>query len=290
MVEASGQEGKETADVVFLATPDGVGMKEARQYLERGSRVIDFSGDFRFRDVALHRDWYGIEHCSPDLLGEAVYGLPELHRFEIRTARLVANPGCFAAAAVLGWAPAVAYGLVDPKSLVCDAKSGVSGAGKKPQSIHHFPARNENLNAYKIVGHRHTGEIEVQLSGLAKEEVRVTFTPHVGPWTRGILCTLYGTLCQAITAEEAKDVYIEYYRDQRFIRVHRDESGSGLLGVRGTNFCDLTIAVDKRAGRLVVVSCLDNLMKGQAGNALQNMNVMFGLEESTGLWDFGRYP
>lgn len=291
MVQASGQEKEEEPpDVVFLATPDGVGMQEARRYLEQGIRVIDFSGDFRFRDPSLHQAWYGMEHSSPDLLEKAVYGLPELHRSEIAQAHLVANPGCFAAAALLGWAPAIAEGIVVPDSLICDAKSGVSGAGKKPEPAHHFPARNENLNAYKIVGHRHTGEIENQLSQLSNEEVRVTFTPQVGPWTRGILCTLYGTLRQEVTEEEARELYTEYYRPHPFVRVSRESHCFGLLGVRGTNFCDLTLCVDKRAGRLVVVSCLDNLMKGQAGNALQNMNLMFGLEENIGLWNFARYP
>jgi N-acetyl-gamma-glutamyl-phosphate reductase len=291
MVQASGQEEEEESlDVVFLATPDGVGMYEARRYLERGIRVIDFSGDFRFHDATLHRAWYGMEHGSPDLLEKAVYGLPELHRSEIALAHLVANPGCFAAAALLGWAPAVAEGLVIPSSLICDAKSGVSGAGKRPVPLHHFPARNENLNAYKIVGHRHTGEIETQLSKLAGEEVRVTFTPQVGPWTRGILCTLYGTLSREVTEKEARDLYTDYYRAHPFVRINQDGNCFGLLGVRGTNFCDITVCVDKRAGRLVVVSCLDNLMKGQAGNALQNMNLMFGLEEDMGLWDFARYP
>jgi N-acetyl-gamma-glutamyl-phosphate reductase len=290
-VQVAGQESEEEPpDVVFLATPDGVGMQAARGYLEQGVRVIDYSGDFRFRDVAVHRAWYGIEHRSPDLLPEAVYGLPELHREEIAAARLVANPGCFAAAAVLGLLPAVTEGLVDPASLICDAKSGVSGAGKKPNATHHYPARNENLNAYKIVGHRHTAEIEAQLSGAAGTEMRVTFTPQVGPWTRGILCTLYGTLTRQVAAKEARALYADYYAAEPFVRVGREEECAGLLAVRGTNFCDLTVTVDERAGRLVVVSCLDNLVKGQAGNALQNMNVMFGLEETMGLWDYGMYP
>jgi len=291
-VQVAGQEQDSAPpDVVFFATPDGVAMREARAYLERGIKVIDYSGDFRFHEASAHDTWYGrTPHTDPDLLPRAVYGLPELHREAIARADLVANPGCFAAGILLGLAPALKNHLVDLDTLIADGKSGVSGAGKKPNPTHHFPARNENINAYRIVGHQHLGEMEEQLSQLAGREVKLTFTPHVGPWTRGILSTLYGTLLEDLSAAEARALYAEFYAAEPFVRVRPDGECPGVLSVRGSNFCELTVNVDPRTRRLVVVSCLDNLVKGQAGNALQNMNLLFGLNETTGLEHYGTYP
>lgn len=290
-VQAPGEEvEEEKPDVVFFATPDGVAMQEARRYLEQGIKVIDYSGDFRFRTAQEHDAWYPIPHTAPDLLEQAVYGLPELNREAIRQANLVANPGCFAVAALLGWTPAVAEGLLDLSSLVCDAKTGVSGAGKKPVATHHFPARNENMNAYRIVGHRHAGEIEQELGRWAGRPLRISFVPQVVPLTRGIMACLYGRLLRSVRAEEVRELYREFYRHSPFVRVREGEECPGVLAVRMSNFCDLTIVVDQRTERLIVISCLDNLVKGQAGNALQNMNLMFGLDERLGLWDFGKYP
>ncbi|HIE52992.1 MAG TPA: N-acetyl-gamma-glutamyl-phosphate reductase [Armatimonadetes bacterium] len=291
VVQVAGEEEDEVQpDLVFMATPDGVGMSLAKDYLERGVKVIDYSGDFRFRDPAEHQRWYGFEHQAPDLLPRAVYGLPELNRTAIAQADLVANPGCFAVGAILGWLPAVKADLVELDSLICDGKSGVSGAGKKPTPVHHFPVRNENLSAYSIVGHRHTGEIEAQLTLVVERPIRVTFTPQVGPWTRGILSTLYGTLRREISATEVRALYEEFYRKEPFVRILPEGENPGLLSVRASNFCDLSVHVDPRTRRLIVITCLDNLMKGQAGNALQNMNLMFGLPETMGLERPAVYP
>lgn len=290
-VQVAGEEMEsEVPDVVFMAVPDGVAMCTSRQYLDTGAKVIDFSADFRLKDLAVHNQFYNLDHAAPDLASEAVYGLTELHREEVRSARLVANPGCFVAGCLLGFAPAVTSGLIRTETLIADAKSGVSGAGRKPTPDHHFSARNENMNAYKIVGHRHTPEIEQELSLLAKTPVSLSFTPHVVPITRGIVSTLYGTLTSALSEEEARQVYREFYAGEPFIRVMPDGNSPGTLAVRGSNFCDISVNVDKHTNRLVVVTCLDNLMKGQAGSALQNMNVMFGLEETTALRSPALYP
>ena len=285
----------EPADVVFFATPDKVGMTAARGELTKGAKVIDYSGDFRFTTAEAYADYatrIGKEpsHASPDLLGRNVYGLAELHRDEIRKTDLVGNPGCFACSCILGMAPAAKHRLVEPYSIICDCKTGVSGAGKKVNATYHYPARYEQMNAYKLSGHQHVCEVEHELSLLAGTDIKVTFTAQVVPVCRGILSTLYGNLTRPSTEAELVALYRDFFKDSPFVRVYGSTAAIGTLNVRGTNFCNLIISVDARVHRLRIVAHIDNLMKGQAGSALQNMNLMFGLPENTGLNRPGIYP
>lgn len=287
---------REPAEAVFFATPDGVGMAQARAELARGARVVDYSGDFRFNtldDYAEYARRLGRSpvHQAPDLLPETVYGLPELRRTDYRDGqRLVGNPGCFAVSCLLGLAPAVHRGLVDLNSLICDCKTGVSGAGKKASPLHHYPARYDQMNAYRLSGHQHVMEVERELGRLAGRPVQVTMTAQVVPVCRGILSCLYGTLADGVTPETVREAYRDFHGKNGFVRLRGPDSGVGTQHVRGSNFCDLIVDVDARTRRLRVVSHIDNLMKGQAGNALQNMNLLFGLPESMGLDHPGAYP
>jgi len=286
----------DSVDVVFSATPDGVAMRLARQCVAAGVRLIDYSGDFRFNTNDAYEGYAtrigrDPRHAAPDLLERSVYGLAELHREAIAGASLVGNPGCFAVSCILGLAPAVKAGLVDTDTLICDAKTGVSGAGIKPQLTFHYPLRYENMNAYKIGGHQHVVELERELSLIAGREVRVTLTTQVVPLTRGIMSILYGKLVRgSTTAQDVHDAYAAFYAGAPFVRVERPGVPVSNNDVRGSNFCVLSTNVDERTGQMIVVSHIDNLMKGQAGSALQNMNLMFGLEETTGLWRPPYYP
>ncbi len=257
--------------------------------------MIDYSGDFRFDSAEAYAEYatrIGLdpEHRAPDLLPESVYGLAELHREAIAGARLVGNPGCFAVSCILGLAPAVRDGLVEPGSLICDCKTGVSGAGKKPAAVFHYPARYENMNAYKLAGHQHVCEVERELGQLAGRPLRLTFTAQVVPVCRGILSCCYGTLTGGATPERVLESYRAFHAGNTFVRVLGRDAGVGTVHVRGTNYCNLIVDVDERTGRLRVVSHIDNLVKGQAGNALQNMNLLFGLPERAGLERPGQYP
>ena len=283
-------------DVVFMATPDGVGMTLAAAELARGAKVIDYSGDFRFDTPEAYADYAtrigrSPEHAAPELLAEAVYGLSELRRGAIGPGtRIVGNPGCFAVSCLLGLAPAVDAGLVAADGIVCDCKTGVSGAGRKPSASFHYPARYEHMNAYKLAGHQHVCEIERELGRLAGGEVRVTFTAHVVPMCRGILSTLYGTLQAPADEDDVRAVYDAFYAGSPFVRTYPSTAAIGSPHVRGTNGCKLVISTDARTERLRVVSYIDNLVKGQAGSALQNMNLLFGLPENAGLDRVAMYP
>lgn len=282
-------------DVVFFATPDGVGQREARFWLDKGVRIIDYSGDFRFNDFETYKGYAARigkpqDHVSPDLLGRSSYGLAELHRKEISRADLVGNPGCFAVSCILGLAPALKLGLIEMESIICDAKTGVSGAGKTPSPTFHYPARYDAMNAYKVSGHQHVYEIERECSLISGHDVRVTFTPHVIPLCRGILSTLYGQLKPGQNVRSAEEAYRSFYGGEPFVRVFGPGKALTTADVRGSNFCNLSINVDERTGRLIVISMIDNLVKGQAGSAVQNMNIMFGIEETTGLLRPGQYP
>ncbi len=286
---------QEPADIVFYSTPDRVGMNEAEAVLATGAKMIDYSGDFRFTTPEAYADYatrLGKDpvHASPQLLGRNVYGLAELHRAEIAKSDLVGNPGCFACSCILGLAPAMKTRIVEPVGLVCDCKTGVSGAGKKLNAAHHFPNRYENMNAYRLSGHQHVCEVERELGLQAGTECRLTFTAHVVPVCRGILSTLYGQLVRDTTEEEILAIYRDFYKDSPFVRVYDSKASVGTQQVRGTNFCNLVVSVDPRCRRLRIVSHIDNLMKGQAGSALQNMNLMFGLPETTGLFRPAGYP
>ena len=281
--------------VVFFATPDGVGQKVAPTLLNKGVKVVDYSGDFRFNDPETYRGYASRigkdqEHASPDLLAQSVYGLAELHRNEIAGSSLVGNPGCFAVSCILGLAPALKAGIIETESIICDAKTGVSGAGKNPSPTFHYPSRYESMNAYKISGHQHLYEIERELGLVAGNDIKITFTPHVVPLCRGILTTIYAQLKEGQGIKSVEDAYRTLYGGEAFIRVFGPESPLTSTDVRGSNFCNLSLNVDERTGKLIVVSFIDNLVKGQAGSAVQNMNIMFGLEETAGLLQPGRYP
>jgi len=286
----------DSIDVAFTATPDGVGMKLAEACIGAGGRMIDYSGDFRFNTAEAYTAYakrIGREgdHDAAELLPKSVYGLAELHRAEIADAAVVGNPGCFAVSAILGAAPAVREGLIDPATIICDAKTGVSGAGIKPAQTFHYPLRYENMNAYKIAAHQHNFEIERELSLVAGNELRVTLTTQVVPLCRGIMTTVYGQLTSdSMTAPGLYEAYASFYEDSAFVRVEPQGVPTSNNDVRGSNQCVLSVNSDPRTGRLIVVSHIDNLMKGQAGSALQNMNVMFGLDETLGLKRPAFYP
>lgn len=282
-------------DVLFFATPDGVGQKEAPAWLEKGTKVVDYSGDFRFNDPETYKGYAARigrteGHACENLLPASVYGLAELHREEIAKTNLVGNPGCFAVSCILGLAPALKSGLIHKESIVCDAKTGVSGAGKNPSPAFHYPARYDAMNAYKISGHQHVYEIERELGLVAGEEIKVTFTPHVVPLSRGILSTIYGDLKQGMDIGDAEEAYRSFYQNKTFVRIFGPKTALTTTDVRGSNFCNLSLNIDDRTGKLIVVSLIDNLVKGQAGSAVQNMNIMFDLEEGAGLFKPGQYP
>ncbi|NVM25013.1 MAG: N-acetyl-gamma-glutamyl-phosphate reductase [Desulfobacterales bacterium] len=282
-------------DIVFYATPDGVGQEEARKWLKEEVKVIDYSGDFRFNDQDSYASYAARigrtkQHADPDILPSSTYGLPELHRAEIASSDLVGNPGCFAVSCILGIAPAVKYGLIDSEDIIFDAKSGVSGAGKTPSPAFHFPARYEAMNAYKVTGHQHVYEIERELGLLRGKEIRITFTPHVVPLSRGIITTIYANLLPNVNMEDLREAYTRMYSKEPFIRVLSHGEILSTTDVRGSNFCNISLTIDSRTGKVIVLSVIDNLVKGQAGNALQNMNIMMQIEETTGLMCPGNFP
>lgn len=296
IVAPDSPEAQAKADVVFMATPDRVGMKLAPAEIARGSKVIDYSGDFRFNSQEAYSDYAGrlgisTEHASPDLLPRSVYGLPELHRSEIgKATMLVGNPGCFAVSCILGLSPAVKSGIINTDFIICDCKTGVSGAGKKPAPTFHYPARYDHMNAYKLAGHQHVCEIERELGLQAGKDLKITFTSQVVPVCRGIMSTLYANLSRNMTESDVLAVYEQFYAKDAFVRVYNSTAPIGSPHVRGTNYCNLVVSVDSRTQRLRVVSYIDNLVKGQAGSALQNMNLVCGLPETMGLDRPGMYP
>ena len=269
-------------DVVFLAVPHGEAMNAAPVFLDAGKKVIDLSADYRIRNVEIYEKWY-VTHTSPHLLSEAVYGLPELYRAAVKEARLVANPGCYPTSIILGLAPLLKEGLIDATSIIADSKSGVSGAGRELQMTSLFCEVNEGFKAYKVGTHRHTPEIEQELGNLAGADVAMIFTPHLIPIDRGILSTIYGTLRKNLTAGDLIERYREFYRSEPFVRIYDEGTFPNVVSVRGSNMCDIGIAVDARTGRVILVSAIDNLIKGAAGQAVQNMNLLCGMPEDAGL-------
>ena len=279
----------DNADLVFLALPHGLSMDIAPIFLDAGKKVIDLSADFRIRDVKVYESWYR-KHTAAPLIKEAVYGLPELYRDAIRGARLLANPGCYPTSVILGLAPVMRLGLIDPSTVIADSKSGVSGAGREPQIASLFCEVAEGFKAYKIAGHRHTPEMEQELGLLAGEQMTISFTPHLLPVKRGILSTLYGKLTKDVSTEETLEIYREFYRKEPFVRICRPGQFPNISSIAGSNFCDIGVTVDKRTGRLIAVSAIDNLVKGASGQAIQNMNLMYNLREEAGLPKTGLYP
>lgn len=281
-----------SCDVVFLAQENGKAMHLAPKLLAAGCRIIDISADFRFRDTETYLQWYGQPHACPEWNREAVYGLPELYRTQIEKARLVGNPGCYPTAAILALAPLLKANLVDPSSILVDAKSGASGAGRSKFGLdYHFSELNENVSAYKIAGtHRHTPEIEAVLADVAGlPQLRISFTPHLIPMTRGILATCYAQLRSPQTTKALQELYIEFYKEAPFVVVFTDRLPS-TKGTYGSNDCHIGLAVDDRTNRVTVVSAIDNLVKGAAGQAIQNMNLMCHFEETAGLDSGGLWP
>jgi N-acetyl-gamma-glutamyl-phosphate reductase len=271
-------------DVVFLAVPHGAAMNIAPKLLEAGVRVIDLSADFRLKDASEFEVWYHTKHESSHLLKEAVYGLPEVHREEIRSAKLVANPGCYPISAIIALMPLLKMGIAHSKHILIDSKSGISGAGRSKLSVdYHYPEMFGDFKPYGIASHRHTPEIEQELSLIAGEKISVTFTPHLLPVSRGILTTAYVELEDKVGAEELYEAYVRAYSNEPFVRVLPMGVAPRLKSVVGSNFCDVNIFVDERTNCAIAVSAIDNLAKGASSNAIQNMNIMFGLDECCGL-------
>ncbi|NTU76665.1 MAG: N-acetyl-gamma-glutamyl-phosphate reductase [Alphaproteobacteria bacterium] len=282
-------------DVLFLAGEAGMAMKLAPSLLEAGKKVIDLSGDFRLKDPAVYEEWYKIAHVAPTFLKEAVFGLPELHRAAIKSARLLANPGCYPTTAILALAPLMQEGLIDPKTIIVDSISGVSGAGRSKFGLDtHFAEVNESLKPYGAGGvHKHVPEIEQALSGLAREPVKVTFTPHLAPVTRGILTTAYANFAASSPRMDSRsltELYQKYYADEPFVIVREAGQYPATKHALGSNACHIGAAVDRRTGRAVIFAAEDNLVKGMAGQAVQNMNLMCGLDEAVGLNGAGLWP
>ncbi len=270
-----------SADLIFLALPHKVSMEFAPKFLKSGMKVIDLSADYRLNSVLEYETWYGAKHTSAELLSSSVYGLPELYRKDIRNVKLLANPGCYPTASILGCAPLVKKSLVEADRIIIDAKSGVTGAGRSPSMGLHFPETNENFRAYKVNQHQHMPEINQELSKLAGSKVSVTFTPHLVPMNRGILSTIYLTLKKRLDTKEVVAAYKDFYGDEPFVRVLDEGVFPETKNVCGTNFCDIGIKVtDKMA---IVVTAIDNLWKGAASQAVQNMNIMQGYKETSGI-------
>lgn len=273
----------EEVDVIFTATPQGFCASVINEEILAKVKVIDLSADFRIKDVAIYEKWYGIEHKSPEYIKEAVYGLCEINREDIKKARLVANPGCYTTCSILSLYPLVKEGLIDPSTIIIDAKSGTSGAGRGAKVDNLFCEVNENMKAYGVATHRHTPEIEEQLGYAAGQEIVLNFTPHLVPMNRGILVTAYASLKEKVSYETVKAAYDKYYEKEKFVRVLEKDVCPQTKWVEGSNYVDVNFKIDERTGRVIVMGALDNLVKGAAGQAVQNMNLVFGLNESTGL-------
>lgn len=270
-------------DMVFLALPHTDSMYVTPRVTRQRVPVVDLSADFRLNQARLYSEWYKVDHAAPEEMRKGIYGLPELNREKIRDARFVANPGCYPTAALLGVAPLLKDGLIHLDGIIIDAKSGVTGAGKSPKSHFHFPEANEAVTAYKVAEHQHTPEIEQEMELLAGRKIRINFTAHLIPMNRGVLCTIYGALDQNVTTEQLIAHFQDYYRGEPFVRILPAGTYPNTKNVRGTNACDIGVKVDPRTRRVIVLSAIDNLVKGASGQAIQNMNVMLGLDEKTGL-------
>lgn len=273
----------EQVDVIFTATPQGLCASMVNEEILSKVKIIDLSADFRIKDVKVYEEWYKIHHPSPEFIGEAVYGLCEINREKVKKARLVANPGCYTTCSILTCYPLVKEGLIDPDTLIIDAKSGTSGAGRGAKIDNLFCEVNENMKAYGVANHRHTPEIEEQLGYAAGHEILLNFTPHLVPMNRGILATAYAKLTKEVTYEEVKAVYDKYYKNEKFVRVLEKDMYPQTKWVEGSNYVDVNFKIDPRTHRIIMMGAIDNLVKGAAGQAVQNMNLLFGLPESMGL-------
>ena len=270
-------------DVIFTATPQGLCASLVNEEILSKVKIIDLSADFRIKDVKVYEEWYKLEHKSPQFIEEAVYGLCEINREDLKKARLVANPGCYTTCSILTCYPLVKEGIIDPNTIIVDAKSGTSGAGRGAKVDNLFCEVNENMKAYGVATHRHTPEIEEQLGYACGEKITINFTPHLVPMNRGILATAYASLKKDVTYEEVKAIYDKYYADEKFVRVLEKDVCPQTKWVEGSNYVDVNFKIDPRTNRIIMMGAIDNLVKGAAGQAVQNMNLMFGLKESEGL-------
>jgi N-acetyl-gamma-glutamyl-phosphate reductase len=273
----------QACDVAFFALPHGVGSKNIADFVAQGKRAVDLSADFRLKDVKTYEAWYKVRHASPALLKKAVYGLPELYRKEIRKAPLIANPGCYATTTILALTPLLRRKWVVPGSVVVDAKSGVSGAGRKVDPMYLYCEVTENFQAYAVAKHRHVPEIEQVLADQSGSKTSLTFVPHLAPMTRGILVTAYGTLKKKMTPAAVRQAFEEDYEGERFLRILPEGRWPQTKDTAGTNYVDINVTIDERNRRVVVLAALDNLVKGASGQAVQNMNLLFGLSEAQGI-------
>ena len=278
------------AEAVFFATPSGVSKEFIPQLLEKGIKCIDLSGDFRLNSPTVYEQWYMQASASQEHLNKAVYGLSEINGKAIEGAQLIANPGCFPTASLLAIIPILKTGWIDVNSIIIDGKTGVSGAGRGVSLGTHFSETNENVKAYKLGKHQHIPEMEQVLSGIAKQAIQLTFSTHLVPMTRGIMCTIYMKLTESVTMEMVVSLYKEFYRNSPFVRIRTDGSYPSTKEVYGSNYCDIGFALDVRTKQLIIVSVIDNVMKGAAGQAVQNVNIMMGWNETTGLELSPLYP
>ncbi|MCI7060827.1 MAG: N-acetyl-gamma-glutamyl-phosphate reductase [Lachnospiraceae bacterium] len=270
-------------DVIFTATPQGLCGSLVNEEILSKVKIIDLSADFRIKDVEKYEKWYGIHHESPDFIGEAVYGLCEINREDIKKARLIANPGCFPTCSILSVYPLAKEGIIDMDTLIIDAKSGTSGAGRGAKVQNLYCEVNENIKAYGVATHRHTPEIEDQLSYASGENVILNFTPHLVPMNRGILVTAYAKLKKQVSYEDLRKLYDKYYQNEYFVRVLNKDVPPETRWVEGSNFVDVNFKIDPRTNRVIMMGAMDNLVKGAAGQAVQNMNLLFGFKENLGL-------
>ena len=280
----------DAADVIFTATPQGLCASLVNEDILSKTKIIDLSADFRIKDVSVYEKWYGIEHKSPEYIKEAVYGLCEINREDVKKARLVANPGCYTTCSILTAYPMAKEGLIDMNSLIVDAKSGTSGAGRGAKTQNLYCEVNESIKPYGVASHRHTPEIEEQLGYASGQNVVISFTPHLVPMNRGILATEYATLTREVTWEEVKAIYDKYYKDEKFVRVLKEGEVPETRWVSGSNYVDIGFKIDPRTNRIIMMGAIDNLVKGAAGQAVQNMNLMFGLDETEGLNIVPQFP
>ena len=280
----------ERCDVLFLALPHGYSSGVALKGYEKEKLIIDLGADFRLKEIENYTAWYKTEHKAPHLLKEAVYGLPEIYKEEIKGARIIANPGCYPTSAILALAPLFFNGLVELKGIIVDSKSGVSGAGRKANTVTHFNSVCDNINPYGVAEHRHTPEIEQELSLVAENQVTITFTPQLAPINRGILSTCYATLIKDISEVKIRQLYNEFYKDKPFVGILPEGKWPHTKWVSGSNNCLINFKVDARNNRIVVTSVIDNLIKGASGQAVQNMNIALGIDEATSLQNLTIYP
>ena len=278
------------ADVIFTATPQGLCASLVNEQILSNTKIVDLSADFRIKDVATYEKWYNLEHKSPQFIDEAVYGLCEINREDIKKARLIANPGCYTTCSILSLYPLVKERLVDVDTIIVDAKSGTSGAGRGAKVDNLYCEVNENIKAYGVAGHRHTPEIEEQLGYAAGKEILLNFTPHLVPMNRGILITAYASLKKEVSYEEVKAAYDKYYENETFVRVLDRDVCPQTKWVEGSNYVDVNFKIDPRTHRIIMMGAMDNLVKGAAGQAVQNMNLLFGLPENEGLQLVPMFP